>query len=436
MDNRSYADIYVGELEHLVRGYPVYCPDRNIHIGDVGFFRRNDNDHPFERLFNVLCDASDPGNQEYGVPEGFITYQEFLAQRRKPGEKAGRIFDIIPDYYQPKEFMSASGITRELKVKGSTCVVSLYESDSIFNHHRPEDLPASVHAEVTFTLSRETSAILSLSSTATRAEIIDKGSWRDYIASWYTFARAHDFEEDQAPIHSIVLIKGCDKAEHWEHATFRGGKKGASITFGASASKGFVAELSGSWTSTLNLSPFQRKTPPDPRASAPHFDVDPKRHNQTVFVRFYKIECRRTFADRIRGIRSVRVTNNDNATIHLRRGQIYPRIHEHSISNTVSSKPDSFKDELCNSLVEIPEDHPCTPTTPSQLRILEETFMVNEKPAQAVHQKLAEELNMTPRAIQVLNVIILRHNQTLTIVLWHTFRSGSKSVCLLSTSNP
>jgi hypothetical protein len=117
MDDRSYADIYIEELEHLVRGYPVYCPDRNIHIGDVGFFRRDDNDYPFERLFNVLCEATDPGNQEYGVPDGFVTYQDFL---RNKGSKPSRLYDIIPEYYQPKEFMSASGITRDVTMKAST----------------------------------------------------------------------------------------------------------------------------------------------------------------------------------------------------------------------------------------------------------------------------------------------------------------------------
>jgi hypothetical protein len=120
MDDRSYARIYAEELENLKRGYPIFCPDTDIQTGDVGFFRNDDPDEPFERLFNVLYDADHPMHQEYGVPEGFVTYQTF--RQRQPKE-SGRICDVKPGHYsQPYEFRSESGTSREITLRGSTCV--------------------------------------------------------------------------------------------------------------------------------------------------------------------------------------------------------------------------------------------------------------------------------------------------------------------------
>jgi hypothetical protein len=117
---RPYAEIYVQELENLARGYPVFRPEKNIHIGDVGFFSKN-NDQPFERLFNVFCEAADPGNRAHGVPPGFITFEAYLRQcgvHRGPDERS--LYDITPEYYHPMEFKSTSSITREYRTKAST----------------------------------------------------------------------------------------------------------------------------------------------------------------------------------------------------------------------------------------------------------------------------------------------------------------------------
>jgi hypothetical protein len=109
------ADIYVQELENLAWGYPIYCPHKEIHIGDVGFFRRDRPDRPFERLFNVLCDADDPANAKYGVPTGFVKYQDFV------GKSDGH-YEIDPRIHSPQELMSKTGLVREVKMKPSGCV--------------------------------------------------------------------------------------------------------------------------------------------------------------------------------------------------------------------------------------------------------------------------------------------------------------------------
>lgn len=110
--NVAAADIYVQELEHLVWGYPIYCPHREIHVGDVGFFRRDRPDHPFERLFNVMCDATDPANAKYGVPEGFQTYQTFV------GLEDGH-YELEPELHSPQELFSKASIHRDVRMKAS-----------------------------------------------------------------------------------------------------------------------------------------------------------------------------------------------------------------------------------------------------------------------------------------------------------------------------
>lgn len=123
------------------------------------------------------------------------------------------------------------------------------------------------------------------------------------------------------PEGSIVLIKGCDKAQSWEHATFRSSKAGASITFDARPSihgvpLPIMAELGGSYTSTRDLSPELRNSdnqtpPPGP----PTFDLSPLDHAYTVFARFYKIGFRKGLRDRLRGTRTVTIKDTNEKTI-------------------------------------------------------------------------------------------------------------------------
>jgi hypothetical protein len=143
-----------------------------------------------------------------------------------------------------------------------------------------------------------------------------------YIGSWYDLARAEGFEEEQVPENSIVLIKACDKAESWEHATFRSGKKGSSITFAANAAipgalASVVAELSGSYTTTRDISPELRKstylTPP---SGPPTFDLDPANHAYTLFVRFYRIAYRKSISDRFRRTRTIEISDRNMTSSH------------------------------------------------------------------------------------------------------------------------
>jgi hypothetical protein len=185
-------------------------------------------------------------------------------------------------------------------------------------------LPAGAEAGFTYTLSKETSAILSLLSTATRAEIVDTDYWEkyivDYAATWYDFARAKGFGEKQAALDSIVLIKSTDKVKSWQHATFRGAKKGASITFGVSAVSTTLAELHGEYTSTQDLSPFSRKTPVERPIGIlrPTFDLTPETHDQTIFVQYYKIGIKRSYKERLqRKPKMVTIENGESKTSHL-----------------------------------------------------------------------------------------------------------------------
>jgi hypothetical protein len=189
---------------------------------------------------------------------------------------------------------------------------------------------------VTFTLSKESSAVLTLDSRATRAEIIDKSPWRSYIASgidsWYALARAEGFEEDQAPESSIVLIKGCDKTSSWKHATFRSSRKGASITFSASApipgaSQDVMAELGGSYTTTRDLSPeFRDSDQVISPIGPPTFDINPSDHTFTIFVRFYKIGRIKKLKDFMRGTRTVEINDTNKTSTH-----ILPKVRSKSV---------------------------------------------------------------------------------------------------------
>jgi hypothetical protein len=62
--------IYVKQLQHRGLGYPLYKPDVQIDVGDVGFIQR-DSGH-FRRLFNVLLEATHPSHARKGVPNGFV----------------------------------------------------------------------------------------------------------------------------------------------------------------------------------------------------------------------------------------------------------------------------------------------------------------------------------------------------------------------------
>jgi hypothetical protein len=63
------AEVYIKELSRLKLGRPLYDPEDEIYVGDVGFFQSDSGN--FRRLFNVLVDADHPSHTRYGVPLGF-----------------------------------------------------------------------------------------------------------------------------------------------------------------------------------------------------------------------------------------------------------------------------------------------------------------------------------------------------------------------------
>jgi hypothetical protein len=61
------AKVYVEQLRKLKHSHPLYEPEREVHVGDVGFFQEG----AFCRLFNVLLPADHPAHQPIGLPANF-----------------------------------------------------------------------------------------------------------------------------------------------------------------------------------------------------------------------------------------------------------------------------------------------------------------------------------------------------------------------------
>lgn len=59
--------VYQKQMYKRKRGMPLYEPECEVHIGDVGYFSRG----RFERLFNITRPDTDPWQTEMGVPTGF-----------------------------------------------------------------------------------------------------------------------------------------------------------------------------------------------------------------------------------------------------------------------------------------------------------------------------------------------------------------------------
>jgi hypothetical protein len=65
------AKVYIEQLYPRGHGWPLWEPECEVHVGDVGFFESDTGN--FCRLFNVLADQDDPVNRDHrGTPEGFV----------------------------------------------------------------------------------------------------------------------------------------------------------------------------------------------------------------------------------------------------------------------------------------------------------------------------------------------------------------------------
>jgi hypothetical protein len=109
-----------------------------------------------------------------------------------------------------------------------------------------------VNAGINFNCSRNLGALLLLRNHSARIDLRNSSTIRsyirDYLDSWYLFARRQGFDEVDAPENSIVLVRGCDKSDSWALAAFAQRTQNASIFFngGIYAGAGGM-ELRGTW---------------------------------------------------------------------------------------------------------------------------------------------------------------------------------------------
>lgn len=89
-------------LKSFKRGMPLYEPESEVHIGDVGYFCEG----RFTRLFNVTRPEGDPWQTEMGVPLGFETLEIPLVHRL-----------AIPNYFLPQPLCSRSVRAKEINVE-------------------------------------------------------------------------------------------------------------------------------------------------------------------------------------------------------------------------------------------------------------------------------------------------------------------------------
>jgi hypothetical protein len=65
------SKVFREQLYRLGHGLPMWEPECEVHIGDVGYFKRTDG--TFCRLFNILVPHDDSANPR-GVPESFSPF--------------------------------------------------------------------------------------------------------------------------------------------------------------------------------------------------------------------------------------------------------------------------------------------------------------------------------------------------------------------------
>jgi hypothetical protein len=97
------AQVYVKELERRKYGRPLYEPECEVHVGDVGFFQRESGN--FRRLFNIFVDAHHPSQPRRGVPPGFELLPPELLE-----------FNTRANYFPPQALISKSVTTKDIDV--------------------------------------------------------------------------------------------------------------------------------------------------------------------------------------------------------------------------------------------------------------------------------------------------------------------------------
>jgi hypothetical protein len=120
---------------------------------------------------------------------------------------------------------------------------------------------------------------------------------REYIRAnidkWYDFAHRF-YTEEHISEGSIVLIRGCDKAESWAAAVFHERSTDANVFFNGSLQQlGAGLKLNGSWSRSSSSTECQSSTPSPGLASIESVPSAMQKRctrecQETVFVRIFK----------------------------------------------------------------------------------------------------------------------------------------------------
>jgi hypothetical protein len=104
------AEVYIKELGRLKHGRPLYDPEDEVHVGDVGFFQPDTG--KFRRLFNIFLDANHPSHIDHGVPREFA-----------PLSTRNLAFFVSRNYFPPQAWKSESVTAREVDIQVPPYVV-------------------------------------------------------------------------------------------------------------------------------------------------------------------------------------------------------------------------------------------------------------------------------------------------------------------------
>jgi hypothetical protein len=100
------AQVYVKELERLKYGYPLYNPECQVNLGDVGFFEHDSGD--FCPLFNDFLEVTHPAHARDRVPMRFVPFPQDRLR-----------FTNRSDYFSPQAIPSKSVISTDIEVEVS-----------------------------------------------------------------------------------------------------------------------------------------------------------------------------------------------------------------------------------------------------------------------------------------------------------------------------
>ncbi|KAK7030238.1 hypothetical protein VNI00_014255 [Paramarasmius palmivorus] len=277
------AQLYARLLFPLRHGYALWCPEPNealsseytdegIRFGDVGLIR---SDGSFDFLFNICLPAHHIINKSCGTPENFI-----------PVTWNGQIHRNSGFFKAGKPVYSRRAKCREISVEAMAAIPGL---------------PVGVGASIELSFDKESGAVVMLPTGAKRVDVLDLKAFREYAqvhaADWYRFV--NNTLGREAENGSVYLVSGVDKSDAWENAVFDSSQstQSCSLLFESVGVANGRMRLSQSSTHQSSVSS---------RAS-----IADARHNQSLFIRGFRISLRRGLSVRVRG--EVKVASTDKS---------------------------------------------------------------------------------------------------------------------------